>query len=78
MNRKHNGRTNEALNILEGIIYDHHPVLKQIPLSYFPFDKDYITELNGLKVPAAFDCDNFNNGKSWGNHKYFYEVPTRW
>lgn len=39
----------------------------------------YVTELNGLRVPAEYDCDIFNKkGGSWGNHKYFFEVPSRW
>jgi hypothetical protein len=67
-----------TLNILECVAYPHHPVMLEVSLDFLPTEAGFITEWNGLKVPAAFDCDIFNNGKKWGNHGYFYEVPTRW
>ena len=69
-----------AINVLEGRPYRHHPVMlaAALPLRAFPLEKEYIVEINGLRVPAEFDCDIFNNGKHWGPHFYFYEVPSRW
>ena len=47
--------------------------------------QQYVTEWNGLKVPAEYDCDIFcHQGVDgcgdafWGNHHYFVEVPSRW
>ena len=36
-------------------------------------------ELNGLRVPAIFDCNPWNaNGSRWSRHDYYYAVPSRW
>jgi hypothetical protein len=38
-----------------------------------------LVEFTGLRVPAHLDCNIFNtNGSSFGNHYYFFEVPSRW
>ena len=44
----------------------------------FPVEADFLTEVNGLKVAAKFDCDIFNDDQPWGKHWYFWEVPSRW
>ena len=44
----------------------------------FPVEADFLTEVNGLKVAAKFDCDIFNGDQPWGKHWYFWEVPSRW
>jgi hypothetical protein len=73
-----------ALNILDGRVYLHHPVMRASKLRVFPLDAEAITEWNGLLVPAAYDCDMYltRSNKSqqthWGTHWYFFEVPTRW
>jgi len=67
-----------AMNLLEASHYPHHPVMLEVDLNSSVLEPEFITEWNGLKVPARFDCDNFNNNQGWGNHHYFYEVPTRW
>merc|ERR1712110_192397 len=67
-----------VMNLLEGATYPHHPVMLQVDLSYSKLEPEFLTEWNGLKVPARFDCDNFNMGMHWSSHYYFYEVPTRW
>ena len=67
-----------TINILNGKAYPHHPVMLQVEPITVPVEKDFINEWNGIMVPAAYDCDMYNNGKPWGNHNYFWEVPTRW
>lgn len=67
-----------TMNVLNGKTYPHHPVMLEVKALSFPVEKDWLTEWNGLKVPARFDCNIFNGGKSWGSHGYFWEVPTRW
>ena len=67
-----------ALNVLDGKRYRHHPVLRQVRQRVYPLEKENLVELNGLRVPAKYDCDIFNNGSSWGSNWYFFEVPTRW
>ena len=34
-------------------------VMAAVGLGPFPFDRLYLTEWNGLRVPAGFDCDIF-------------------
>ena len=48
-----------AINHLDGRAYPHHPVMAAVGLGPFPFDRLYLTEWNGLRVPAGFDCDIF-------------------
>jgi len=67
-----------TMNLLEAVYYPHHPVMLQVDLNASLLEPEFISEWNGLKVPARFDCDNFNQGRHWGNHYYFYEVPSRW
>jgi lipopolysaccharide biosynthesis glycosyltransferase len=68
----------EAVNILEAKSYPHHPVIKAVHQRAYPIRKGEILELNGLRIPAKFDCDILSDNKHWGNDFYFYEVPTRW
>jgi len=68
----------QAVNFLVNETFCHHPVMLEVDTQYRVLEPDYLLEWNGLKVPAAFDCDIFNNGRHWGNHFYFYEVPSRW
>lgn len=75
-------------NILDGREYLHHPVMLEAMTGPYPVDPVYLTEWNGLKIPAGFDCDMFYHtlpgnmanpkGDHWGHHRYFYEVPSRW
>lgn len=79
-----------ALNHMDSKAYPHHPVMAAVGLGPFPVEPGYITEWNGLKVPAEYDCDMFcsdglegckrhRDGRFfWGNHQYFLEVPSRW
>ena len=47
-----------AVNVLDGRLYQHHPVLRQVPLRAYAIDRDHLTEWNGLRVPAAVvPCD---------------------
>ena len=55
-----------AVNVIDQTSHIHHPVMLAVPYQVFPLEKDYIVELNGLYVPAKFDCDIFNNGAHWG------------
>lgn len=69
-----------GMNILDGKSYEHHPVLLQIPIIPYYFDPDsYMVEVNGLKVPIEFDCNNLNENRVW-NKKYnnFFTIPSRW
>lgn len=69
-----------AINVLERKAYRHHPVLRAVQLGAYSIDKQFLVELNGLKVPVEYDCDNFNANKHWAasKHFYYYEVPSRW
>ena len=69
----------QALNFLDNVVYPHHPVMRRLPRKVYKIDREHLVEFGGgLRVPARFDCDNFNNGSSFGNHYYFFEVPSRW
>ena len=37
----------------------HHPVMLEAVTGPYPVDPVYLTEWNGLKVPAGFDCNMF-------------------
>ena len=79
-----------ALNPIDGKAYPHHPVLLQVPLGSYPLEPGVLTELNGLKVPAHFDCESRCNVSQWnpkkngpmscpfGNYRYYLELPSRW
>mmetsp|Transcript_13844 Transcript_13844/g.41855 ORF Transcript_13844/g.41855 Transcript_13844/m.41855 type:complete len:413 (-) Transcript_13844:69-1307(-) len=67
-----------ALNHVDGCAYPHHPVMLTVPAGVYPLQREYITEWNGLRVPAHYDCDIFNGMSHWGPFHYFYEVHTRW
>ena len=70
---------NDGLNLLDGQLHRHHPVMRAISIQAYRFDWNNIIELNGLKVPAHYDCNNFNGGRPWtGKHDYFGSVPSRW
>ena len=67
-----------TLNLLDNTMHEHHPVMRQVPSLIFPVEREYLVEWNGLRVRARYDCDIFNGDRHFGNHFYFYEVPTRW
>ena len=77
-----------AVNILTGRVYPHHPAILYSSVVADPdvMDAGILTELNGLHVPAAFDCDMFyvhpaaSGNTFWPGqgHHYFYEAPSRW
>jgi len=57
----------------------HHPIFQLIPRERYSVDKDILMELCGLKVPARFDCNNFNGGTYWGSYYDYYEgISSRW
>ncbi len=61
-----------AINLLDGRVYRHHPVMLQVKETAHPSEYDYLVELNGLRVPAGWDCNIFNKGsKAWGLFWYF-------
>lgn len=72
-------------NIIDGKEYMHHPVMLEARTGPFPVEPTYLTEWNGLRIPAGFDCDIFYRTLAnahpkrdhWGHHRYFYEVPSR-
>jgi hypothetical protein len=70
--------SSRAVNFLECRTFEHHPVMLEVALDYYRAHHGYIMELNGLMVPANYDCDMFNDGKPWGGHRYFFAVPSRW
>ena len=48
-----------------------------------PAERETLVELNGLRVPAGFDCDIFlqprrDGRKFWSKHHVFFEAPNRW
>lgn len=69
-----------GMNILDGKSYEHHPVLLQIPITSYYFSPDkYMVELNGLKVPVTFDCNNLNQHHAWNKKtNNFLVIPSRW
>ena len=81
-----------ALNPIDGKAYQHHPVLLQVPLGSYPLEVGVLTELNGLRVPAHFDCESRCNASQWksstsglgshgcpfGNYCYYLDLPSRW
>eukprot|EP00966_Prymnesium_polylepis_P270521 6249321-Prymnesium_polylepis.1 len=71
--------TTSAMNLLEGTLRSHHPVMLAVPIRAYRFEWQYLIELNGLRVPAAFDCNQFNSDQPWTlGHDYFASVPSRW
>lgn len=66
------------MNLIEGKEYPHHPVMLEVPIKAYPLRKDELVEVNGLRVPAKYDCNNFNGGKGWGHHAYFWMIASRW
>ena len=67
-----------AINALNGRPYVHHPALQQVQPRVYPLDKDFVVEVNGLLIPAGFDCDNLNDYRpSQLAHYYYFEVPSR-
>ena len=68
----------QVQNVLDGRPYPQHPAILEADASMRPLEKAYLLELNGLRVPARYDCDMFNDWQHWGNHYYFFEVPSRW
>jgi len=54
------------MNHLNAKVYPHHPVMLAVGLGPYPVHQLYVTEWNGLRVPAGFDCD------------IFYQVNEQW
>ena len=69
-----------AVNMVSGEVFKHHAVFQRLHAlrETYPVQRDVLTELNGILVPAEFDCDIFNNNSRWGTHPYFWSVPSRW
>ena len=72
-----------ALNLLDGQYYRHHPSVLLADTSGAPAERETLVELNGLRVPAGFDCDIFlkprrDGRKFWSKHHVFFEAPNRW
>ena len=72
-----------AINLVDGLVYPHHPVMQAVRIEPYTLEKDYLVELNGLKVPAKYDCavergDAPGSGRHWGLFWYFNDVATRW
>ena len=72
-----------ALNLLDGQYYRHHPAVLLADTSGAPAERETLVELNGLRVPAGFDCDIFlkprrDGRKFWSKHHVFFEAPNRW
>ena len=72
-----------ALNLLDGQYYRHHPAVLLADTSASPAERETLVELNGLRVPAGFDCDIFlqprrDGRKFWSKHHVFFEAPNRW
>ncbi|CAE7229793.1 hypothetical protein AK812_SmicGene18543 [Symbiodinium microadriaticum] len=61
-----------------------------VQLQSYPLEPGILTELNGLRVPAHFDCENFCNASQWdaerpgtyacpwGTFRYYLFLPSRW
>ena len=72
-----------ALNLVDGRLYAHHPVMQQVRIEPFTLQREYLVELNGLRVPNKYDCavergDAPGTGKHWGLFWYFNDVASRW
>jgi len=67
-----------VLNVIDGKQYLHHPVMFNVPIQEYDLEKDWLVEINGLRIPAAYDCDIFNGDLHWGAFPYFFKVPSRW
>jgi hypothetical protein len=80
-----------AINLLEAHAYAHHPVMLAAEMGPFVFERSFLVEPNGLRVPANFDCniDFERKGKGlaqkrpgayshWGQNNYFADVASRW
>ena len=79
------GQTEYAFNPIDGKSFPHHPVMRQAVV-----ESGILTELNGLRVPAHFDCENLCNVSQWdpglhglyrcpyGTYRYYFYLPSRW
>lgn len=67
-----------GINILDGSLHVHHPVLTRLSQPYYSMEPGFLIEMNGLMVPEYFDCDIFNNGLQWGGHPYYVAFAPRW
>jgi len=68
-----------AINLIDGQVYRHHPVMLTVKAEPYPMQPEYLVELNGLRVPAGWDCNIFNkNNRAWGLYWYFNDIPSRW
>jgi len=60
----------------------HHPIFQLIPRERYSVDEKILVELCGLKVPAHYDCNNFNEGHFWGypssGYDYYEGISSRW
>jgi hypothetical protein len=72
------GASQPAINLIQTTLHEHHPALQQVSLASYRLERATLTELNGLRVPAKYDCNNLNGGKAWGGFWYFNDVASRW
>ncbi|CAE7212175.1 unnamed protein product [Symbiodinium microadriaticum] len=84
------GQTEDAFNPIDGRGFPHHPVIRQAALGPYLVESGILTELNGLRVPAHFDCENLCNVSQWdpkvrgpsrcpyGTYRYYHYLPSRW
>ncbi|CAE7357726.1 unnamed protein product, partial [Symbiodinium necroappetens] len=84
------GQTEYAFNPIDGKSFPHHPVMRQAAVGPYLVERGILTELNGLRVPVHFDCENLCNVSQWesksrgpsrcpyGTYRYYHYLPSRW
>jgi hypothetical protein len=60
----------QVQNVLNGRAYPQHPAIMMADNSIRALEKDHLLELNGLRVPAAFDCDMFSECDRPSNYSF--------
>lgn len=69
----------DAINLLETKFYKHHPIMQLVPQETLHFDPNFLVEINNLRIPSHFDCENLpESNASWGGVSYFRSSPARW
>ncbi|OLP99609.1 hypothetical protein AK812_SmicGene17808 [Symbiodinium microadriaticum] len=83
-------QTEYAFNPIDGKSFPHHPVMRQAAVGPYLVERGILTELNGLRVPVHFDCENLCNVSQWesksrgpsrcpyGTYRYYHYFPSRW
>ena len=84
------GQREYAFNPIDGKSFPHHPVMRQAAVGPYLVERGILTELNGLRVPVHFDCENLCNVSQWesksrgpsrcpyGTYRYYHYLPSRW